>query len=193
MSKYIEFEFCELPSTPYGFDKEKFLAGDKAQIKLYKDNKTPNRKALITHDDAEEKGLNYARVVPKGCMFIDFDDPEEAEKMREIIINAKLRCLILKTMHGYHFLFRMPTFYEKQMTGATNWFGYKFDTKGTTDTADAVQILRACGMDRVEVASWEPDYPIKPEAINIEALDVLPYWLWGHLKDKDLYKGGRPR
>lgn len=35
MSKYVDMIFCELPSTPYGFDAEKFKAGDDKQKILY--------------------------------------------------------------------------------------------------------------------------------------------------------------
>ena len=109
MSKYVELTFCELPNTPYGFDVTKFKAGDSAQIKLYKDSKVPRRKKTLTYEQIEEDdSLNFARVVPEGCMFIDFDNSEEADEMREIIIHSGLRCLILETTHGYHFLFRVP-------------------------------------------------------------------------------------
>lgn len=88
-------------------------------------------------------------------------------------------------------MFRVPEFYSKEMTGATNWFGYKFDTKATTDTAEAVQIIRVCGMTRDETCSWEPSELVEPASIDIDKLDVLPYWLWGKLKDSDLHKGGK--
>ena len=132
MSKYISLEFCELPETPHDFDRAKFEAGDLSQIKLYKDSKVPRRKKKLTYDEVmdTEKFPNYARVVPEDCMFIDFDNSEEAEEMYDIILHSKLKCLILETTKGYHFLFRKPDFYKKEMTGATNWFGYKFDTKG---------------------------------------------------------------
>ena len=190
MSKYIEFEFCELPDTPREFDRAKFDAGDPVQIKLYKDNKVPRRKKKLTYDDImdEDKLPNYARVVPEGCMFIDFDNPTEAEEMYDIITHSGLRCLILETTKGYHFLFRVPEFYKKEMTGATNWFGYKFDTKGP----GAVQIIRVCGMTRDERCSWEISELVSPEVIDVERLDVLPYWLWGKLKDTDLHKKGKP-
>lgn len=190
MSKFIEFEFCELPDTPYGFDTGKFKDGDPVQIKLYKDSKVPRRKKKLTYDEIsdEDKLRNYARVVPEGCMFIDFDNPTEAEEMFEIIIHSGLRCLILETVKGYHFLFRVPEFYKKEMTGATNWFGYKFDTKGP----GSVQIIRVCGMTRDERCSWEPSELVSPASIDIELLDVLPYWLWGKLKDTDLHKKGEP-
>ena len=190
MSKYIEFEFCELPDTPRDFDKAKFDAGDPVQIKLYKDNKVPRRKKKLTYDDImdEDKLPNYARVVPEGCMFIDFDNPKEAEEMYDIIVHSKLKCLILETTKGYHFLFRVPEFYKKEMTGATNWFGYKFDTKGP----GAVQIIRVCGMTRDERCSWEISELVSPKVIDVETLDVLPYWLWGKLKDSDLHKKGKP-
>ncbi len=190
MSKYIEFSFCELPDTPRGFDVEKFRAGDADQIKLYKDNKVPRRKKPLTYEQImdEDKLPNYARVVPEGCMFIDFDNPDEAEEMYDIIRHSGLRCLILETTKGYHFLFRTPDFYKKEMTGATNWFGYKFDTKG----AGAVQIIRVCGMDRDERCSWDVSELVAPSSIDIDMLDVLPYWLWGKLKDTDLHKKGEP-
>ena len=190
MSKFIEFEFCELPDTPSGFDEIKFKAGDPEQIKLYKDSKVPRRKKKLTYTEvtSEDKIRNYARVVPEGCMFIDFDNPDEAEEMYDIITHSGLRCLILETTKGYHFLFRVPEFYKKEMTGATNWFGFKFDTKGP----GAVQIIRVCGMTRDERCSWEISELVEPASIDIELLDVLPYWLWGKLKDTDLHKKGEP-
>lgn len=135
MSKFIEFKFCELPDTPYGFNKTLFEAGDPAQIKLYKDSKVPRRKKKLTYTEVtdEDKIKNYARVVPENGMFLDFDNPKEAEEMYDIITHSGLRCLILETTKGYHFLFRVPDFYKKEITCATNWFGYKFDTKATTD------------------------------------------------------------
>ena len=190
MSKYISLEFCELPETPHDFDRVKFEAGDPMQIKLYKDSKVPRRKKKLTYDEVmdTEKFPNYARVVPEDCMFIDFDNSEEAEEMYDIILRSKLKCLILETTKGYHFLFRKPDFYKKEMTGATNWFGYKFDTKGP----GSVQIIRVCGMERSERASWEISEIISPGSLNTDTLDVLPYWLWGKFSDKDLHKGGRP-
>ena len=190
MSKYISLEFCELPETPHDFDRKKFEAGDPTQIKLYKDSKVPRRKKKLTYDEVidPEKFPNYARVVPEDCMFIDFDNSEEAEEMYDIIVRSKLRCLILETTKGYHFLFRKPDFYKKEMTGATNWFGYKFDTKGP----GSVQIIRVCGMERSERASWEISEIISPGSLNTDTLDVLPYWLWGKFSDKDLHKGGKP-
>lgn len=193
MSKNIKLVFCELPKTPHEFNIEKFRIKDMEQIKLYKDSKTPRRKKLLTYAQITDKdrNVNYARIVPKGCMFIDSDNKKEFEIMKKIIVNSGLRCLILETQHGGHFLFRVPEFYKKEMTGATNWFGYKFDTKATTATAEAVQIIRVCGMKRKEVCSWELDTPITLKDLDIEELDVLPYWLWGKLKDIELHKEGK--
>ena len=189
MSKFIEFTFCELPDTPREFNIDKFRSGDSTQIKLYKDSKVPRRKKMLTYEQIEsDDRLNFARVVPDDCIFIDFDNSEEADEMREIILHSGLRCLILETTHGYHFLFRKPDFYEKEMTGATNWFGYKFDTKGP----GAVQIMRVCGMDREERCSWDISEIILAKSIDVDTLDVLPYWLWGKLKNEDLHKKGKP-
>lgn len=185
MSDYKVFEFCELPETPHDFDIKKFKAGDPEQLGLYKASKAPRRKKKLTYKDiSEDESKNYARVVPEGCMFIDFDNEDEANEMYEIITRAKLKCLILKTQHGYHFSFRKPSFYKKELTGATNWFGYKFDCKGP----GSVQNIRVCGMTRDERFDGEL---VSPERIDIEKLDVLPYWLWGKLKDSELHKKGK--
>lgn len=190
MSKIVEFTFCELPETPRDFDIKKFKTHATDQIKLYNDSKAPRRKKILKYDDLridEGDGPNYARVVPDDCVFIDYDDPTEAAEMYDIIIRSKLKCLILETVKGYHFLFRKPDFYKKEMTKATNWFGYGFDTKGP----GSVQIIKVCGMERDERASWKPDDLIAPKAIDIDSLDILPYWLWGKLKDVELHKGGK--
>ena len=195
MSKFIDFDFCKLPATPYGFNEAKFKIGDSEQEVLYKNNKTPFMKDHLTYIQVtdETKKPNYARFVPKGCCFIDFDNIDEAEEMKKIILHNKLRCLILKTQHGYHFLFRTPEFYEKEMSSAVNWFGYKFDTKGTKfeDTrALPVQNMRVCGMEREEICSWDLE-PVLPARIDIETLDLLPYWLWGRGTDSELHKEGK--
>lgn len=187
----VDMTFCAVMDTPVGFDEAKFYSGDEAQQKLYKDSKGVNQKKKLTFEQVTDpvKKPNYARVVPSDCVFIDFDDPESAETMKNIILRAKLNCLILKTMHGYHFLFRRPDFYKKEVTGATNWFGLKFDCKANTKDKNAVQIMRACGMDRPEIASWTGE-EVNVKSLDTDRLDVLPYWLWGHKDDKGLFKDG---
>ncbi len=188
------YKFCKVADTPDAFDIEKFKSGDIEQVKLYKDSKTAYRKTPVKYEDIlKEDSPNFAREVPEGCIFIDFDDPKEADEMYEIITRAKSNCLILETTKGYHFLYRKPNFYEKELTGATNWFGYKFDCKGwTKGKSPPVQIIKVCGMLRKEVRSWDLDTPTTTlDKIDIEELDVLPYWLWGKFKDSELHKGGK--
>ena len=187
MEEIIKMEFCSLPATPWNFNKEKFLAGDEKQVKLYKDSKIPNRDKTLSYEEIKKEEVNYARIVPNGCCFIDFDNSHEFKRMKEIVIKSKLKCLILETQHGGHFLFKKPDFYKKEMTGATNWFGYKFDTKG----AGAVQILRVCGMKRKEIYSFDSK-EVNLDELDVNKLDILPYWLWGKLNNKELHKKGKP-
>ena len=195
MSKMKEFTFCELPETPREFNIEKFRAGDPEQIDLYNKSKTPYRKKVLKYEDLkidDEGGSNYAREVPDACVFIDFDNPKQAAEMLEIILRSGLRCLVLETVKGYHFLFRKPSFYKVEMTKATNWFGYKFDCKGQIPgKKNPVQIIKVCGMERDEFASWKSDELIAPKSIDLDELDVLPYWLWGKKKSTELHKGGK--
>lgn len=193
MSKY-DCKFFKVADTPDEFDIEKFKAGDTEQAKLYKDSKTIYHKTPVKIEDIiKEDSPNFAREVPEGCCFIDYDDIKKAKEIYEIIIHFKLRCLILETQHGYQFLFRKPPFYKKEMTGATNWFGYKFDTKGwTKGQIPPVQIIKVCGMLRKEMYSLDLDTPITTlDKIDIAELDILPYWLWGKAKNADLHKKGK--
>ena len=197
MCTHRKIIFHPLPATPPYFDEDKFKAGDETQIEIYKTHKSPNQKKVLTYEQILKEKVNYARQVPIGCCFIDYDNKTEFETMERIIVRASLKCLILRTQRGGQFLFRLPSFYKKEMTGATNWFGYKFDTKASWinekgKEIHAVQNMRVCGMDRIEFASWNLDTPIPPDTINIEELDELPYWLFGKLSDKDLHKGGKP-
>ncbi len=196
MCMHRKIVFHPLPATPPYFDEDKFKTGDETQIEIYKANKKTNQKKLLTYEQILKEEANYARQVPMNCCFIDYDNKEEFETMERIIVRAKLNCLILKTQHGGQFLFRLPSFYKKEMTAATNWFGYKFDTKASWvnekgEKKHAVQNMRVCGMERIEVASWDLDTPIPPNTINIDELDVLPYWLWGKGKDEKLFKDGK--
>lgn len=192
MNKY-NFKFFKVADTPDDFDIEKFKSGDIEQTKLYQHSKTVYHKTPVKYEDIiKEDSPNFAREVPENCIFIDYDDIKKAKEIFEIIIRSKLRCLILETQHGYQFLFRKPDFYQKELTGATNWFGYKFDSKGwTKGKSPPVQIIKVCGMLRKEVASWILDTPIVLDKIDIETLDVLPYWLWGKLKNDELHKEGK--
>ena len=190
----LDFSFFKVADTPDAFDIEKFKSGDIEQAKLYQGSKTVYHKTPVKYEDIiKEDSPNFAREVPKNCIFIDFDNLAEAEEMKKIIDHSGLRCLELKTQHGYQFLFRKPNFYKKEMTGATNWFGYRFDSKGwTKEKSPPVQIIKVCGMLRKEVASWNLDTPITTlDKIDIEGLDVLPYWLYGKLKDNELHKEGK--
>lgn len=192
MSEYVLMTFCEVADTPREFDIKKFKVKDPEQIELYDKAKTPYQRKTLTYEEVtSEPYPNYARFVPDGCCFIDYDDPDEAEQMHKIILHSGLKCLILQTIKGYHFLFRIPDFYQKDMTKATNWFGYKFDTKASIATKKVVQIMRVCGIGREERRSWDLK-EVELESLNIDELDVLPYWLFGKKSDKDLYKEGKP-
>ena len=196
MCIHREIVFHPLPPTPTYFDEDKFKTSDETQIKIYKANKIPNQKKKLTYEQISAEKCNYARQVPMNGCFIDFDSKTEFEIMKKIIVHAGLKCLILSTQRGGQFLFRLPSFYKKEMTCATNWFGYKFDTKAswvseTGKEIHVVQNMKVCGMERIEVASWDLDTPIPPDTINIDKLDVLPYWLWGKGKDEKLFKDGK--
>lgn len=57
MCMHREIVFHPLPATSPYFDEDKFKANDETQIKIYKDNKTPNQKKVLAYEEIIEKNI----------------------------------------------------------------------------------------------------------------------------------------
>ena len=80
-------------------------------------------KAIYTYEDIVNPSFNsdYGRLVQKGYVFFDFDDKPYVDKIIAIIENSNLKCKMLKTTRGVHFLFK--TNREKITNNSKNLIG----------------------------------------------------------------------
>lgn len=203
MAQITKYNFCELP--PGQGDIQKLTEKD------YRRYKKPNQKEKLTWEeigfkkDSEEKIKNYARYVPKDCVFADIDDMMEALEFLKIVRLMKYRCLVLVTQNGMQFMFRENknpnSFcrYQKEITGIDNWLGMNTDAKGF----GGVQNIRVYGNQRKEFFSWDPIFLEKGEfasdevknvsdceSIDIDLLDEIPFWVLPKPKERNLFKNG---
>lgn len=124
--------------------------------------------------NAEYKG-DYGRLVQKGFVFFDFDDQPYVDKIVEIIKNSNLKCKMLKTTRGVHFLFKTNREKITNNSKQYNWLGLKCDVKGVglkEPTKQCYQGIKVDGKIRKET-------PLNHEITeDLDVLDYAPIWLY---------------
>ena len=73
---------------------------------------------------------DYGRIVPPGYIVFDFDEQPYINIIYKIITNSKLKCRMLKTTKGYHFMFKTTLNKASDHIGEFSWIGLKCDVKG---------------------------------------------------------------
>lgn len=126
----------------------------------------------ITNADYEG---DYGRLVQKGFVFFDFDDQPYVDKIVEIIKNSNLKCKMLETTRGVHFLFKTNREKITNNSKQYNWLGLKCDTKGVglnEEGKECYQGIKVNGKIRKEI-------PLNHETIeDLNVLDYAPIWLY---------------
>ena len=114
---------------------------------------------------------DYGRLVPPGYVVFDFDAQPYIDKIYKIITESKLKCRMLKTTKGYHFMFRTSLSKVKDAIGTYNWIGLKCDIKacGVEETKQSYQSMRVNGVPREESLI---------NTDNWEDIDFAPKWLY---------------
>ena len=97
---------------------------------------------------------DYGRIVPPGYIVFDFDEQPYINIIYKIITNSKLKCRMLKTTKGYHFMFKTTLNKASDHIGEFSWIGLKCDVKG-------------CGRDEtlINTDDWDD-------------LDYAPKWMY---------------
>lgn len=109
---------------------------------------------------------NYAVVVPKGYIVLDFDTTDDAEIMLNIVDSLKIKTRVIQTKRGYHFWFKAnepwKNFIKQRLA-----IGIYSDCKsGTNGDKRAYVILKKQGKKREIVR------PVK-----LSEIDEVPNWL----------------
>lgn len=124
--------------------------------------------------NAEYKG-DYGRLVQTGYVFFDFDDQPYVDKIVKIIKNSNLKCKMLKTTRGVHFLFKTNREKITNNSKQYNWLGLKCDTKGVglnEEGKECYQGIKVNGKVRKET-------PLNHETgEELDVLDYAPIWLY---------------
>lgn len=203
MAEIIKYNFCELPEGQG--DIHKLTENEYKKYKRPLQQKKLTWKEIGFEKHSTDKIKNYARYVPKGCVFVDIDDKMEALEFLKIVRLMKYRCLVLITFNGMQFLFRENCnpdsfcLYEKEITGIDNWLGMNTDAKGF----GGVQNIRVYGNQRKEFMSWDSTFLAEgefasdkvkdisdSETIDIDLLDEIPFWALPKPRERNLFKNG---
>ncbi len=141
-------------------------------------------KTIYTYEDITEPSFNsdYGRLVQKGYVFFDFDDQPYVDKIIAIIENSNLRCKMLKTTRGVHFLFKTNREKITNNSKNFNWLGLKCDVKGVglNEEKQCYQAIKVNGILREEICINHN------ENDGIDVLDYAPIWLYQAPKNKQM-------
>lgn len=141
-------------------------------------------KAIYTYDDIVNPSFNsdYGRLVQKGYVFFDFDDKPYVDKIIAIIENSNLKCKMLKTTRGVHFLFKTNREKITNNSKNFNWLGLKCDVKGVglNEEKQCYQAIKVNGILRKEICINHN------ENDGIDVLDYAPIWLYQAPKNKQM-------
>lgn len=120
---------------------------------------------------------DYGRIVPPGYIVFDFDKQPYIDIMYRIIVNSNLKCRMLKTTKGYHFMFKTTLNKAEDAIGMYNWLGLQCDVKacGTKETKQSYQSMRVNGVPREEIGI---------NTDNLDDIDYAPRWMYIVSKSK---------
>ena len=120
---------------------------------------------------------DYGRIVPPGYIVFDFDEQPYINIMYKIITNSNLKCRMLKTTKGYHFMFKTTLNKADDSIKTFNWIGLKCDVKacGLKENKQSYQSIRVKGVTREEVLINTEDW---------DNIDYAPRWMYIVSKNK---------
>ena len=114
---------------------------------------------------------SYGGVLADNVILVDVDDPEQSEKLMDIVEDQQINCKVIQTSRGRHFLF-INNGIEKGGTGLKLACGLTADIK--IGSKSAVECLKINGEERF--VEWDS-----------ETYDTLPVWLTPVNTDMKIY------
>lgn len=109
--------------------------------------------------EAAKRFPEYAGVLSDNAVLIDIDDTEQAEILLNIVKCKQLKCRVIKTTRGYHFLFWNNESIGKNYTHCKLSIGLTADIKGCGKAS--YEVLKADGVER-EVVYDTNEYQTVP-------------------------------
>lgn len=134
------------------------LNKSKAATHAFKTSKTTKTLEQV------EKFDNYAMVIPKGYLMLDFDTEDDAEIMLDIVDSLNLKTRVMQTTRGYHMWFKAGPHVPKSFTKARLAIGIYSDCKNSNARSYAVIKQNGKHREWIRECAWED-------------LEVIPKWL----------------
>lgn len=166
----MSYQFAEKYPQTAGRAPDVSTSVEEIVEKLYRGFiKLHNKKAIEEFKDVEklaayrttERYREYAGVLAPGVILIDVDDFDTSEIVLKMIDDLNIKCCVVETGRGKHFLFRNTTV-EANKTKTSTAIGIKVDVK--LGTKNSYQVLKHNGVKR-------------PWIRKSEEIDELPRWL----------------
>ena len=133
---------------------------------------TRNKRALTSFKDVSQDDLltkeeanvfpEYAGILDDNAVLIDIDDEAQGEILLRIIKAKHLKCRVLKTTSGYHFLFWNNGLITRNRTKCKLAIGLTADIKGCAKAS--YQVLKIGGIER-------------PVLYDTKEYQAVPKWL----------------
>ncbi|MFT8425659.1 MAG: phage/plasmid primase, P4 family [Liquorilactobacillus sp.] len=109
---------------------------------------------------------NYAVVVPKGYIVLDFDTTDDAEIMFNIVKELKLKSRVYKTKRGYHFWFKSSIQFKNFVKARLACGLYSDCRSGVNGDKRSYVVLKKNGIKRPVV-----------NKVSLKDLDEVPAFL----------------
>ncbi len=123
----------------------------------------------------------FVGILADNTILVDVDNEHEGELLKSILVELDIKCPILRTTRGYHFLFKHNNMYKKIMTAIKTPIGITIDIK--FGARNGVQSLKLNGIER-EILS-NPNYdeiteiprflyvPVKNSFKNLNIIEMV--------------------
>jgi len=142
------------------------LLKDKKAITKFKEGE-----GIVSYEWARKMD-EYAGVLAPGIVLVDIDDFDKSELVLKIIDDLNIKCCVVETSRGKHFLFRDPDL-PSNKTKTSTAIGIIVDIK--LGTKNSYQVLKHNGVKRRWVRKSED-------------IDLLPKWFLPVKHDIDFSK-----
>lgn len=126
---------------------------------LLNENKQPTHKWKNSSETKTSKEVkdfdNYAVVVPKGYIVLDFDTTDDAKTMLEIVDDLELKTRVYKTKRGYHFWFKANEPFKNFVKARLACGLFSDCRSGTNGDKRAYVILKKDGKTRELIRNYK--------------------------------------
>lgn len=123
--------------------------------------------------------VSYGGVLSENTVLVDINDKKQSDILLKIVRDYKVKCRVVKTSRGRHFLFKNSGDFKKCQGDVRLAIGLTADIK--IGSKNSYEVLKIDGVQR----------PVEYDEMTVESdYDVIPKWLSPVRSDKHFLKMG---